>query len=303
MKTPWQLWIWRQWRLELPADWELLQFSKQPAAGTCAFADRHDFRLELHWREVPGPPDFARVLHDYEAQLIQDERSGEIGRRTVGAWQGLLSRRDALWTHRYGRYVEPLHCLIELVFRWPTEPDFTLEDEVLTRAAMEPPGADGRQRWRAFGLDLLVAPGLAFTSCDVAPGRALLAFKHPKDPDASQHAERLGLLAAWLHVPVRDWLAGKLPKDVRHERWHPESRCGHTAETVTGELPPRKFPRWGRQVFFHAAAWICPADGRLYLVYLQQPVGRQATGLQGVGDLLSCCQPRRATAAAPGSSG
>ena len=50
-----ETWVWRHLEVRVPADWELLQFSKTPAEGRCAFADRHGFRLELSWRTVAGP--------------------------------------------------------------------------------------------------------------------------------------------------------------------------------------------------------------------------------------------------------
>ena len=61
--------IWRDLRIELPEDWEMLQFSLQRQAGRCAFADRYQFRLELGWRTAEAKPEIERMMSDYLAQM------------------------------------------------------------------------------------------------------------------------------------------------------------------------------------------------------------------------------------------
>ena len=126
-----QSWVWRQLHVEVPEEWELLQFSRNPQTGRCAFADRYQFRFEVSWREVPGAPDFQRLLSDYRSRLEEDGLSA-VRPLQGGVWQGVAGvLPDGRTTCRYGAYLAPVQCLVEAVFLWPKARHEPLETAVL----------------------------------------------------------------------------------------------------------------------------------------------------------------------------
>ena len=92
--------VWRGVRLELPEDWEMLQFSSNPKQGRCAFADRYQYRLEFSWRTVSGPPDFERMLSDYRAKL-KDEGMEGVAEARHGAWSGFRGETEGRFSSRF----------------------------------------------------------------------------------------------------------------------------------------------------------------------------------------------------------
>ncbi len=93
-------WVWRQIGVELPAEWECLQFARDPEAGRCAFADRHRYRFELNWRKSPGEPDFGRMMKDYEGSLAKEWEG--IRKAKCRGWPGLRGGA-ARWGPGWGR--------------------------------------------------------------------------------------------------------------------------------------------------------------------------------------------------------
>ncbi len=89
-----RLWVWRNFRMKLPDDWEMLSFSRKSAAGSCAFADRYGYRAELSWKEFncgPGErPDVKRLMSDYCAKLISEDQMPDARPWQVGSWRGLV---------------------------------------------------------------------------------------------------------------------------------------------------------------------------------------------------------------------
>ncbi|MCE9613846.1 MAG: hypothetical protein K8T26_06185 [Lentisphaerae bacterium] len=253
-------WIWRHLAVELPDEWEMLQFSRDRAAGRCAFADRYRFRLELSWRQVAGPPDFERMLHDYEARLT--ERGMTDGRRVQrGAWRGLSGRLGGQPMTRYGIHVPGEACLVETVFIWPGAVDPVLEKNILGSLCEAPPEADGDRRWRAFGLDMRVPAGLELTDLTVQPAHAEAHFAKGR---TDVRFARRGLVPTWLRTPVDAWLRHGLPSDARPAPAGTRSlACGtHAVAQISGLRRTGRV--FGKVRPFRAEAWICPSDGRLY---------------------------------------
>ena len=85
------LWVWRNFGIEVPEDWEMLQFSKKADAGNVAFADRYRFRLELSWRVLRAAPDLERMMSDYCAKLKLEDPEGVASRVKAAGWPGILS--------------------------------------------------------------------------------------------------------------------------------------------------------------------------------------------------------------------
>lgn len=261
-----QRWIWRQLRVELPEDWELLQFSRSSAAGRCAFADRYQFRFELNWREVPGPPDLERMLGDYQSRLAEEGLTG-IRRIRSGPWQGVAGTMpDRRTTSRYGGHVPPLGCIVELVFLWPGERCQPVEEQVLASFGPETEAPPGQVRWRAFGMELLTTADGTLERCRADPGFQEFRFTSQRRRNWERFSRR-GLLSWWLQEPVQHWQRRQLPRHYRVTLDRQEERRGHAVARLHGERSRRLLPDWlfGRREFA-AAAWVCPRDGRLYQV-------------------------------------
>lgn len=186
------------------------------------------------------------------------------------------------------------------------------------------------RRWKAFGMDVLASGGLELERCKVEPARALMEFGVPirggteAPPDGKERFERLGMTSHWLRKSVGEWLERRVLRESgRSRELRGRSRAsdliaGHKVETVRGFLPVKGLPRLvsvftGGRIGVQAAAWICPADGRLYFCRVDRRMidrrtagdgavagegGASAWGLSGpdvtdglslAGGRLSCC--------------
>lgn len=278
-------WIWRQIGMELPDDWELLQFTKDPKSGRCSFADRRHWRLELDWREVAGPPDFGRMIADYRAKLEEDGVTNTQAFERP-PWYGVTGSRGELQTARYGRYFPEGKCLAELVFLWPRHRDTGLERTITGTVAYVPP-AGGLTDWRAFGLSLRTVSALDFRHCSVQPACAEMLFR-TRGHRRTQCFARRGMVENWLTTPLADWLRLWIPRGLVVQQETTLDTHGHRIIRVRGT---RRFPTlkefvWGRRDM-EAVAWICPEDGRLYSMY---DVGsHRLRGRTDPNASLSCC--------------
>jgi hypothetical protein len=255
-----ELWIWRHFAFELPSDWEMLQFSRDPRRGRCAFADREGYRFELDWRGVPGPPDFERMLADYRGRLA-DGGLTHLRRVELGPWRGWAGRTENGPSLRVGRHFAAERCLVETVF-----PDLD-ENDPRPRAVVEslrelPPGAAGFRRWRALGLDVEVPGGFALTDCRAEPGHARLAFGR-RPEQVERLFERRGFVGEWLKVPVPEWLRGWAGPHLQHgAAAAARVEAGHEVHALDGASARRAWRAARRAA--RAEAWLCPRDGRLY---------------------------------------
>lgn len=282
-------WIWQQISLALPEDWEMLQFSREAAAGRCAFADRYRFRLEFNWRKVAGPPDFDRMLSDYKSKLQHQKKLTEGKRVWAKGWQGLEGRNGELFTSRFGRFFRKQSYLVEMVFLWPEDPDRNLLGRVLDGIHEEPERQKRFRHWKAFGMDLLVSKELSLQSCVVEPARANMTFALPKKPGRLETFERLGMVSDWLGASVREWLVAQMPQDVQSEPVVLTEVGGHRAQMLRGQEKAGKLSRLtGKRTEYESAAWICPADGRLYRRTYLGPLGKRP-----MVETLACCEQLR----------
>ncbi len=252
-------WIWRQIAVRIPSDWECLQFSREPDAGRCAFADRRRFRVELNWRRFKSEPDFERMLKDYASSLEATWKN--IKTVTCRSWPGLTGRREHETVSRYGRYFDEIGVLVEVVFIHETRRDEALEARVLHTVRPVVPDADGLQQWRAFGMDIRVPQQFTLEECVVEPARVGMRFDGPRKPDR-RIFRRYGMVDAWLKQPVRDWLADQADVAARELRPESVTRGNIGIERLNGLWKPRglMLPR-GR---YASSAWKDPGDGRLY---------------------------------------
>lgn len=261
-----QTFIWRHYQFDLPDDWEMLQFSRNPELGSCVFADRRQFRFELNWRAVQGTPDFDRMLHDYQARLEEDGLQG-VRRLEHQRWHGVRGEAGHSLTTRYGRYIAEDRSLIELVFIWPKEWDSALEKRILDSFRLIVP-EEGLVRWRAYGMDLRVSAGHELWKADVPPTSAELLFTAQKGY-RSQRFSRFAMAEEWLTLSPGDWLLTRIPRGFRIDQQTRHLRDGHEIFSVRGlrSLPTLKNMFLGRREI-KASAWICPEDKRLYSLVL-----------------------------------
>lgn len=252
-------WIWRQIGVELPPDWECLQFSRDPAAGRCAFADRDRYRFELNWRRSPGEPDFDRMMRDYESALAGEWEG--IRRIKCRGWPGLTGRRRDEVVSRFGCWLPEIELLLEVVFIHPERRDEALEARIMATVRAVPPEADGFQRWRAFGMEMRVPRDFSLGECVVEPARVGLRFDGRNKPDRWIF-RRYGMVASWLKLPVRDWLESQAGEFVRNVRVKPGGGGAADLYRIEGEWHPRGLllPRGA----YAAAAWVDGQDGRLH---------------------------------------
>ncbi|MBN2451664.1 MAG: hypothetical protein JXR77_14845 [Lentisphaeria bacterium] len=282
-----QSWIWRQLRVHLPDDWELLQFTRNPATGRCVFADRYQFRFELDWRQVSGRPDMERILGDYRGRLEEDglkdpRRISHGGREGVSA--GLPDGRAS---SRFGLYFEAEQCLVEAVFLWPRRRHDATEAAVLDSIAPEPVTPSGQGRWKAFGLDLRTGAHYTFEKCIAEPARHQVSFSAEKRR-VWDHFSRRGMVEQWLDVGLSPWLRRQVRHGYRVEREVRQERATHTLHRLQAYRRHVNIVdlMYGRRRV-DAACWICPEDGRLYHLSREAPMGRRPRTRPGAA--LRCC--------------
>ena len=283
-----QLYIWRHFRVELPSDWEMLQFTRELAAGRCAFADRYQFRLEMCWRSVAGPPDFPRMISDYESKL-QQEGMKEIRHIRAGDWTGIEGKTDGAVASRLGRYFPGQKCVIELVFLWPDGQDKQLMQEIASTFAELPAHGD-LDRWRAFGMDIRVPCDMNMEKCSVLPANAELVFSHKKGPEEYRFARR-GMVREWLTGPINGWARAWLSREgVEIDDESVRTTNGHELFLLRGRQPSDRI--FVKHLKVQAAAWICPNDNRIYGVthFYRDNRTPELKPEELTGGRLSCCR-------------
>lgn len=262
MKPPsLETWVWHGLRLELPADWEVLEFAKNPRRGRLVFADADDFRLEVTWQEASTPPEWGRLLADYAARL-HDAGWETDEPEKLGPWHtlGARGRRQVTW--RAMRHFPEAGRLLELVGNVEHRTDAAAaRDAVLSAIDWDEPPTEVR-RWRAFGLEVRLPEPLALATCEVWPAHVKIEFGAA---DQRVTCERRGLVPRWLRGDgVSGWLREGLAGDarvLREESTHDEAGTG---------LWLRADERQGRGLLgtlrrrpVTARAWRCPQCDRV----------------------------------------
>jgi len=281
--------IWRNIRLDIPEDWEMLQYSKNDDVGNCSFGDRYMFRLELNWKIVPAAPDHERMIGDYISKLKDEGTLSKEKKFTHGHWQGFSAFQGDLWVTRVGRYFEAAGKLLELVFFWPSNVEQKTLKPILESLRFTE-AEDGFQNWQAFGLNIKAADGLLLDSCDIQPAMAQMTFSNKKGAEHIENFERLGMVNTWLKGSLEEWLKAKEPDKLKDQVYQRKINRQHDIHFVSGKMTPMRFPRVLRKTNNYAsAAWICPRDGRLYSACIMSP--SDATSDQDLpGQRLCCCE-------------
>ena len=264
----------------------MLQFTRNPETGRCAFADRYQFRFELDWMRVEAPPDMEHMAEDYFAKL-QEDGLESVTKSGHGQWLGASGKEKGIPISRYGAFFPGQAYILEAVFIWAKGERATpaFEGRILDSIKAPSPASDGRQKWRAFGMEWTTAAKLSFDSCQVSPGLAEATFNNRKRRLTQRFARR-GMLSCWLKTDVRQWLEAQIPKEYKIVSVKSATEGGHELWRLEAQRSPSVLVDWlhGRRII-QAAAWICPEDGRLYFV------ATHAHGNKGEwpSAALSCC--------------
>lgn len=259
-------WAWNGIHLDLPDDWELIQFSKDPRSGRCAFADRYQLRFELDWAVVDGPPDFARMVSDYKAKLEAEEVT-DLRSVQHAPWYGVFGRENKLPISRYGAFFPARSLLLEIVFLWPEEQkaNNAFEGRVMDGVRVPAQNDDALRQWHAFGIDATVPDNHELVECNVHTAYAEMLFADQKERTQETFLRR-GMVSEWLDQPLQEWLESKLPQGYtvisRRQSTHASHECWQLEARIT--RPVLKDWLWGTR-HYQACAWICPQDKRLHM--------------------------------------
>ena len=245
----------------------MLQFTRNPETGRCAFADRYQFRFELDWMRVDAPPDMERMAEDYRAKL-QEDGLESVSKSGHGQWLGASGKEKGIPISRYGAFFPGQAYILEAVFIWAKGERATpaFEGRILDGIKVPPPASNGRQRWRAFGMDWTTAVDLSFDTCQVASGMAEATFNNRKQRITQRFARR-GMLSCWFKTDIRQWMEAQIPKEYKVVSVESSTEGDHEVWRLEAKRSPSVLVDWlhGRRTIL-AAAWICPEDGRLYCV-------------------------------------
>lgn len=278
--------VWRNLSIVPPDDWEMLQFSRDLVAGSCAFADRYQIRLEMRWRKIDGAPLMDRIVSDYRSKL-QAEQGMKVGKDcTIGEWRGFEGVGPSLQTTRFFRFMAMESCIVEIIFIWPEARDLTVERNVLTSVAEEKELPGGYRHWSAFGMDLAVSGSMALSSVTVKPALAEMQFLDVAHGNEELFGRR-GMVKDWLRGSVREWLDLQVPAGMHTANSDFVQSGNHRIDRISALGPAGGMGRLlGRKKILRAAAWICPQDERLYSIIAQGPEDSDFAGME---HRLACC--------------
>lgn len=144
---------WRDFRFEVPAEWEVVGYSFKPDEGRLALADGEGETLQVFWKKTDAPPDLDRRLGDLlRANLPPDAVSKADDRRIeeVHGWRACLSG-DRTIPFYAARHLSEARQILGVIFA----PHPRRREEV-ARAVLASwtPNAGPERRWSALGLDL-----------------------------------------------------------------------------------------------------------------------------------------------------
>jgi len=272
-------WIWHGLSFDLPEEWEMLQFSRKPEAGRCAWADRDGYRMEVFWKRLPSAPAMDLLLATFPQRLGEEQGSVVVPLPDVNRWkrwrvgEGARSRIHAL-CFESGR-------LLEVVF---SRPSGETGDGSLVLNAFRAESEQSVSRWAAFGMKWEVPPGHSMVSSVVQPARAEVEMCDRRKREVLRFL-RLGMVSHWLHDEPQDWLRRRLPNGYKLETEELVSlRDGRIAAVLSGGPRWPAILPWARPPGWAACVWLEPSDGRLYCV---ERLSRRPTDSRALPDRLA----------------
>lgn len=280
--------LWREMRIECPADWELVFASARGQPGRCSFADRRYERLKVQWRPIGAVTNIRKMLEDEVSQKREKGKKAEMLTGQPDGWYGVLEHTASGSLVHAGRVIESAGLFVEAMVIWPGKRDRTLENMILL--GIEPGDKSGR--WQAMGASIQVPSELDLLEYESEAGRLSWQF----GPTGKKELPRIVLkrLAAprhWLKVSLDKWLEATTDKGARVlERFETEVN-GHVAYqfVTTGKSKAWDKMR-GRRVLSVETAWLCPVEERVYrLTYTD--ISRSKSIEMPPELHVECCKP------------
>ncbi|MBN1864945.1 MAG: hypothetical protein JW808_08595, partial [Victivallales bacterium] len=225
-------WIWRGIRMLVPGEWELLLFSRNLADGSCTFADRHAYRMQVAWSAMDIEPDVAMTMDSYIQKLRHELEGAEVKRCDMKGWAGsFLQEKGRPPQCRFVRFFKDPALLIEVIFpsaKGETPPMKNILSKLVASADLS--------RWQAFGIALRTPEGLSLQSCDVKPAATRFEFISRDKRSTCKKASfgRLGMLKHWLLGSISDYLRLQLPRRAMVEEEGGIDFKGHSGAWVRG---------------------------------------------------------------------
>lgn len=198
-----QEFVWRNFRFELPADWEMLRFSRRSEEGKCCFADRYRERAQLSWKANSAEPDLDETLR----RFVEQQGSAKCHRSNYQQWRGVDTKEEGGRISRFLRYFAEAQCTLEILLTWPERKSDELRRQIVESISYEKP--EGLQRWRAYGMELWVTEQSSLAGWQVSPALAKAEFECGTKNKIE--FQRLGMVSEWLSSCPRDWLRLRLP--------------------------------------------------------------------------------------------
>lgn len=296
----WTHFGWQGFRVEVPADWELVGIPKDhdPDQGYLRLDDAAHPRLEIKWRAHPQRPfDIHKSLEEYLKGVRKAYRSDK-GELHVARNVTLLSPKHAdVYAHRevmffswrgqlhaYGVFFKCGRCcrvvMAQILGKRSEEAFKALSAHVLQSFQCHPPGKT--VLWTAYGLNVEVPRSFRLDKLQLLNGYILFSFQ---EGGRQLVVERYGLAEALLRGgSLETWFRRTYAKSLRGLAFLIEPKeegllvDGRTArfldrldrfDTGVGRLWDRAFRR-RRMV---ASLWHSPSENRIYVVRSMGKVG------------------------------
>lgn len=252
---------WRGLGLMHPADWEPAALSGPEEPPKCILVDRRFERLELQWQDLQRPPDLEGMYDRRD----RSEQAYPTARLTgVPGWKGLVRKEETRTVVEAGRYFTGAACLVQAVMIWPQRRDHDLERTVLTSVA---PLREGANRlWQAVGLKVEVPAEFELARASGRVGHISWEFRKAGRGKMGVSVERIAMPGAWLKDPIREWLAGQVPKGFKAIRDAEVACGGHRGVEIHSRRGPLPTGALGRRVHRLDRAWQCDRERRVYRV-------------------------------------
>lgn len=258
--------IWQGLGISIPPDWEILRFRKDYRSGFLLWADRYGYRFQLSWQRQSSARNAREVCTDFlgKSSLAGE---GDSSRRVKDRiWEGVESRKEDRTEQRFFNILPRERCLLEAVVVDKNRVKAKLMDEILDSVTDVPPGEQGEQAWRGFGMDFEVPYEFEIHKCSVLPGSTTIDFVEGGEQPSELTYCRMGMVAHWMRGGLENWWESQWQKrltKVVHSNF--VNKDGIDILVEERHLKPEgAFGKLRRTRRLFSCLWIDSRDGRFY---------------------------------------